>query len=50
MRQTPGTNTLTDRDEEIMTKETIVQTIGILVAVATVAMTVAAVLHEFISG
>lgn len=33
-----------------MTKETIVQTIGILVALATVAMTVAAVLHEFISG
>ena len=33
-----------------MTKETIVQTIGVLVAVATVAMTVAAVIHEFIPG
>jgi hypothetical protein len=33
-----------------MTKETIVQTIGILVAVATVAMTVAAVIYEFVSG
>ncbi len=33
-----------------MTKETIVQAIGVLVAVGTVAMTIAAVVYEFVSG
>ena len=33
-----------------MTKEIIVQTIGVLVVVATVAMTIAAVIHEFVAG
>ncbi len=33
-----------------MTKETIVQTIGVLVAVGTVAMTIAAVVYEFVLG
>jgi hypothetical protein len=31
-----------------MSKETVVQALGVLVAVATVAMTVAAVIYEFI--
>lgn len=50
MRPSPKTKTVAGEGKESMTKETIVQTIGVLVAVATVAMTIAAVIHEFVAG
>lgn len=40
----------TDREEESMKKETMVQALGVLVAVATVAVTIAALLYEFTAG
>jgi hypothetical protein len=40
----------THREEESMKKESMVQTLGVLVAVATVAVTIAALLYEFTAG
>ncbi len=46
VREAPST----DREEESMKKETMVQALGVLVAVATVAVTIAALLYEFTAG
>jgi hypothetical protein len=40
----------TDREEESMKKESMVQALGVLVAMATVAVTIAALLYEFTAG
>ena len=39
-----------NREEESMKKENMVQALGVLVAVATVAVTIAALLYEFSAG
>lgn len=46
VREAPST----DREEESMKKETMVQALGVLVAMATVAVTIAALLYEFTAG
>ena len=46
----PEDVTSADKEEENMTKESMVQALGLLVAVATVAVTIAALIHEFTAG
>ncbi len=43
----PEDGTSADKEEESMTKESMVQVLGLLVAAATVAVTIASLIHEF---
>jgi hypothetical protein len=45
----PEDGTSVDKEEESMTKESMVRALGLLVAAATVAVTVVALIHEFAS-